>query len=60
MDMDVRQDKCTVIAQTFDSLGAEFKPAMRAGWMAYIRKAYTDVAVDGGYAIGQEPLVLDD
>ena len=33
------QDKLAAIAQTVDVLGDVFKPAMRAGWMAYIRKA---------------------
>ena len=35
-------DKCAAIAQTVDELGDNFKPAIRAGWMAYIRKAYPD------------------
>ena len=35
-------DKRTAIAQTVDELGDNFKPAIRAGWMAYIRKAYPD------------------
>ena len=52
-------DKCEAIAQTVDSLGAEFKPAMRAGWMGYLRKAYPDGADDVWHSIGQEQLVLD-
>ena len=52
-------DKREAIAQTVDSLGAEFKPAMRAGWMGYIRKAYPDGADDVLHSIGQEQLVLD-
>ena len=54
-------DKHAAIAQTVDALCDEFKPAMRAGWMAYLPKAYPDrpAASDGGYAIGQEPLVLE-
>ena len=52
-------DKRVGISQTIDALGEEFKPAMRAGWMAYIRKAYPDGPADGGLAIGQDPLVLD-
>ena len=35
-------DKRAAIAQTVDELGDNFKPAIRAGWMAYIRKAYPD------------------
>ena len=56
-------DKREAIAQTVDALGDEFKPAMRrmrAGWMAYIRKAYPDGPAAGGLAIGQDPLILDD
>jgi hypothetical protein len=53
-------DKREAIAQTVDSLGAEFKPAMHAGWMRYIRKAYPDGADDIRHAIGQDQLVLDD
>ncbi len=54
-------DKREAIAQTVDSLGAEFKPAMRAAWMVYIRKAYPDGADDDvQHCIGQEQLVLDD
>ena len=52
-------DKRVGIAQTVNALGDEFKPAMRAGWMAYIRKAYPDGPADGGLAIGQDPLILD-
>jgi hypothetical protein len=40
-------------------LGAEFKPAMSAGWMGYLRKAYPDGADDVWHSIGQEQLVLD-
>ena len=53
-------DKREAIAQTVDALGDEFKPAMRAGWMSYIRKVYPDGPADGGHAIGQDPLILDD
>ena len=42
------QDKRAAIAQTVDELGDNFKPAMRAGWMAYIRKAHPD----GRIAVG--------
>ena len=52
-------DKRADIAQTVDALGVDFKPAMHAGWMAYIRKVYRDGAADGGHAIGQGPLILD-
>ena len=45
-------DKRAAIAQTVDVLGDEFKPAMRAGWMAYIRKAYPDGSASGRNAVG--------
>ena len=37
----------------------EFKPAMRAGWMAYIRKTYPDGSASGRNAVGQGQLVID-
>ena len=52
-------DNCKAIAQTVDALGDEFKPAMREGWMSYIRKKYPNGSADGGHAIGQGPLILD-
>ncbi len=33
-------DKRRAIAQNLDSLGDEFRPALRAGWLAYIRNVY--------------------
>jgi hypothetical protein len=36
----VWQEKRDAIAQTVGALVDEFKPAVRAGWMAYIRKTY--------------------
>ena len=33
----VWQDKRTLIAQSVDNLGDQFRPAMRAGWLSYIR-----------------------
>ncbi len=58
----VWQEKRDAIAMTVNSLDDEFKPAMRAGWLAYISKTYPDgaaaaAAVD---AIGEGTLVLDD
>ena len=52
-------DKRAGIAQTVDELGDNFKPAMRAGWMAYIRKAYPDGSASGRIAVGQGQLVID-
>ena len=53
------QDKRAAIAQTVDELGDNFKPAIRAGWMAYIRKAYPDGSASGRIAVGQGQLVID-
>jgi hypothetical protein len=33
----VWQDKRAAIAKTVDDLGDQFRPAMRAGWLSYIR-----------------------
>ena len=38
------QDKRTMIAQSVDNLGDQFRPAMRAGWLSYIRSAYPENA----------------
>ncbi len=53
------QDKRAAIAQTVDELSENFKPAVRAGWMAYIRKAYPDGLASGKIALGQGQLVID-
>ena len=53
------QDKRAAIAQTVDELGDNFKPAVRAGWMAYIRKAYPNGSASGRIALGQGQLVID-
>ncbi len=39
------QDKRAAIAKTVDDLGDQFRPAMRAGWLSYIRQAYLDNGV---------------
>ena len=45
----VWQDKRTLIAQSVDNLGDQFRPAMHAGWLSYIRRAYPeDAAIDAG------------
>ena len=53
------QDKRAAIAQTVDKLGDNFKPAERAGWMAYIRKAYPNGSASGRIALCQGQLVID-
>ena len=56
----VWQEKRDTIAKTVDDWGDNFKPAMRAGWMAYIRKTYPDGAAAAVDAIGEGALVLED
>ncbi len=38
------QDKRAAIEKTVDNLGDQFRPAMRSGWLAYIKNAYGDAA----------------
>jgi hypothetical protein len=55
----VWQDKRAAIAKTVDDLGDQFRPAMRAGWLSYIRQAYPDDAAPAaGPPVGQGTLVL--
>jgi hypothetical protein len=57
----VWQDKRVAIAKTVDDLGYQFRPAMRAGWLSYIRQAYPDnTAPAAGPPVGQGMLVLPD
>ncbi len=57
----VWQDKRAVIAKIIDDLGDKFRPAMRAGWLAYIRTAYPDDAASAaGQPVGQGTLVVPD
>jgi len=54
----VWQDKRTAIAQSVDELSDQFKPAMRAGWMKYIRQTYPAGAVAPMVAVGEVLEVL--
>jgi hypothetical protein len=59
----VWQDKRAAIAKPVDDLGDQFRPAMRAGWLAsaYIRTAYPDDAAPAaGPPVGQGILVVPD
>ena len=59
----VWQDKRAAIAKTVDDfkLGDQVRPAVRAGWLSYIRQAYPDnTAPAAGPPVGQGPLVLPD
>jgi len=50
-----------LIAQSVDNLGDQFRPAMRAGWLSYIRRAYPeDGAADAGPVVGEVILVVAD
>ncbi len=56
------QGKRTLIAQSVDNLGDQFRPAMRAGWLSYIRRVYReeDFAADVGLVVGKGAMVVDD
>ncbi len=57
----VWQDKRAAIAITVDDVGDQVRPAMRAGWLSYIRHAYTDNATPAaGPPVIQGTLVLPD
>jgi hypothetical protein len=57
----VWQDKKAAIAKTVDELGDDFRPAMRAGWLSYIRQAYPETAIPAaGPPVGEGMLVIDD
>ena len=57
----VWQDKRAAIAKTVNDLVDQFRPAMRAGWLAYIRTAYPDDAAPAaGPPVGQGMLILPD
>jgi hypothetical protein len=56
----VWQEKRAAIAQTVDALGDQFRPAMRAGWLSYIRTAYPDGAAAMPQTVGEGTLVVPD
>ena len=57
----VWQDKRTLIAQSVDNLGDQFRPAMRADWLSYIRRAYPeDAAIDAGPIVGEGIFVVQE
>ncbi len=53
-------DKRAAIAKKVDDFGDQFRPAMRTGWLAYIKKTYSADAVQHGPALGQGELVVGD
>jgi hypothetical protein len=57
----VWQEKRTLIAETVEKLGDQFRPDMRTGWLSYLRRAYPEqVAQGAGPAVGEDVLVLPD
>jgi hypothetical protein len=56
----VWQEKRAAIAETIDALGDRFKPEVGTGWLAYIRKTYSDGPVAPAATVGEQTLVLDD
>jgi hypothetical protein len=53
-------DKRAAIAKKVDDLGDQFRPAMRMGWLAYIKKTNSADAVQHGPALGQGESVVGD
>ncbi len=43
-----------------DDMGDQFRPAMLAGWLAYITKTYPKDTVTTGSVLGQGELVVPD
>jgi hypothetical protein len=58
----VSQNKRTAITQEVDGSGAQFRPAMRDGWLKYIMDTYAARQVDAaiGPSIGQGKMVVED
>jgi hypothetical protein len=50
------------IAENLDNLGDEFRPAMRTGWLSYIRCAYLEEegAADVDLIVVEDTLVVED
>ena len=53
-------NKRAAIAKRVDDLGDAFRPAMRRGCLAYIRKTYAAASSVHTVAIGQGELILPD
>jgi hypothetical protein len=55
----VLTDKRESIAQTLDNLDDAFRPAMRAGWLSYIRSVHGEEGAPGvGLNEGDNTLVV--
>ena len=47
--------------KSVDNLGDQFRPAMRAGWLSYIRRVYPDDgAPDAGLVVGEGTFVVQE
>ena len=50
-----------LIAQSVDNLGDHFRPAIRAGWLSYIRRVYPhDGAPDACLVVGEGTFVVQE
>jgi hypothetical protein len=58
----VWQNKRAAIAQEVDGLGAQFRPALRDGWLTYIKVTYAAQPEEAGAgpSIAQGKVVVDD
>ena len=58
----VWSNKKKSIAESIDNLGDEFRPAMRAGWLSYIRRVYRgeEGAANVDLITGEDSLVVHD
>jgi len=54
------KEKRAAIAKKVDDMGDQFRPAMRAGWLAYIMKTYLKETITAGSVLGQGELVVPD
>ena len=50
------------IAKSVDNLGDQFRPAMRAGWLSYIRRVYQEEegAANVCLVVGEDTFVVAD
>ncbi len=53
-------DKRAAITTRVDNLGDQFRPVMRTGWLAYIKRTYSADAVQHGPALGQVESVVEE
>ncbi len=54
------KDKRIAIAKRVDDLGDQFRPVMRAGWLAYITRNYPKDAASAGPVLREGELVVAD